>query len=110
MLTSLHAQGSHTGCAVTLAAIGGEKGEPHGIWDTARTQRAPWKEEKQQAAITAHIPPPGLGLGQRTDQYCFVLSTKGRVDKSSRSQRYTTQEIQLIIQMIIRAAERTGQS
>lgn len=55
VLTSFHAQGCHAGCAVSLTAVGGEEGEPHGVWDTARAQWAPWKKEKQQAAITVHI-------------------------------------------------------
>lgn len=56
VLTSLHAQGGHAGRAVRLAAVGGEEGKSHGVGDTARAQRAPWKKEKQQAAITVHIP------------------------------------------------------
>lgn len=56
MLTSLHAQGGHAGRAVRLAAVGGEEGKSHGVGDTARAQGAPWKKEKQQAAITVHIP------------------------------------------------------
>ena len=55
VLASFHAQGCHAGRAVSLAAVGGEEGEPHGVWDTARAQWAPWKKEKQQAAITVHI-------------------------------------------------------
>lgn len=65
MLASLHAQGGHAGRAVTLAAVGGEEGEPHGVWDTARAQWAPWKEEKQQAVITVHISGSRFGVGAR---------------------------------------------
>lgn len=65
MLASLHAQGGHAGRAVTLAAVGGEKGEPHGVWDAARAQRAPWKEGKQQASVTVHILSPRTRGGGR---------------------------------------------
>lgn len=41
VLASLHAQGGHAGRAVTLAAVGGEERQPHGVWDTARAQWAP---------------------------------------------------------------------
>lgn len=35
VLPGLHAQCSHTGGAVALAAIGGQEGEAHGIWNAA---------------------------------------------------------------------------
>lgn len=41
VLASFHAQGSHAGRAVALAAVGGKERQPHGVWDTARAQRAP---------------------------------------------------------------------
>lgn len=77
MLTSLHAQGGHTGCAVTLAAVGREEGEPHRIWDTARAQRAPWKEEAQEAAITVRIMSPRTCDGSKGLIHTVVLDTQG---------------------------------
>lgn len=47
VLPGLHAQRSHAGGAVALAAVGGQEGEAHGVWNTARAQRAPWGGRRQ---------------------------------------------------------------
>lgn len=42
VLARLHAQRRHAGRAVALAAVGGQEGQAHGVWNAARAQRAPW--------------------------------------------------------------------
>lgn len=47
VLPGLHAQRGHAGGAVALAAVGGQEGEAHGVWNAARAQRAPWGGRRQ---------------------------------------------------------------
>lgn len=47
VLPGLHAQRGHAGGAVALAAVGGQEGEAHGVWNAARAQRAPWGRRRQ---------------------------------------------------------------
>lgn len=46
VLTGLHAQGGHTGCAVALTTIGGQEGQAHGVRDAAGAQTITWKTTK----------------------------------------------------------------
>lgn len=71
VLARLHAQRSHAGGAVALAAVGGQEGEAHGVWNAARAQRAPWggSREGTVTAGESHgvrlFPPWAVWRGQR---------------------------------------------
>lgn len=52
VLARLHAQRGHAGGAVALAAVGGQEGEAHGVWNAARAQWAPWGR-RREGTITA---------------------------------------------------------
>lgn len=52
VLARLHAQRRHAGRAVALAAVGGQEGQAHGVWNAARAQRAPWGGSRE-GTITA---------------------------------------------------------
>lgn len=105
VLASLHAQGGHTGRAGTLAAVGREEGEPHGVRDAARAQRAPWKEEAQEAAITVRILSPRTCGGSKGLIHTVGLDTQGPGHKCSGSGSCTAQETQRVVQGIVRASE-----
>lgn len=47
VLTGLHAQGGHAGCAVTLTTVGRQEGQAHGVGDAAGAQTVSWEIKKE---------------------------------------------------------------
>lgn len=46
VLTGLHAQGGHAGCAVALTTVGWQEGQAHGVRNTAGAQTITCKNDK----------------------------------------------------------------